>query len=135
MTPQSSFWIWSLVLSCWRRTRRNREPDVDHFTLLVKRVEAHVLVTAAVTSRQRRHDITTAATVCVCVCVCNSLVEQRHRGAPLALLHHVGLVSKANAQGGGGESTRLAVHLHTHKHTTHRDEVKAATDSISTPGS
>ena len=31
--------------------------------------------------------------VCVCVCVCDSLVEQGHRGAPLALLDHVGLVT------------------------------------------
>jgi len=51
------------------------------------------------------------------VCVCDSLVEQGHRGASLALLDHVGLISEGDAEGRGRQSTRLAVHLHTHTHT------------------
>ncbi len=41
----------------------------------------------------------------------DSLVEQRHRRASLALLHHVGLVPQRYAEGGGCEAARLSVHL------------------------
>lgn len=44
-------------------------------------------------------------------CVCDSLVEQGHRGASLALLDHVGLISKRDAESGWSQSAWLAVHL------------------------
>lgn len=42
----------------------------------------------------------------------HSLVQQRHRRAPLAFLHHVGLIPQGYAEGGGRQAARLAVHLH-----------------------
>lgn len=45
------------------------------------------------------------------MCVCDSLVEQGHRGASLALLDHVGLISKRDAESGWSQSAWLAVHL------------------------
>lgn len=60
-----------------------------------------------------------------CRLFCDSLIEQRHRCASLALLHHVGLVPQWYVQGGGREATRFAVHLHGQRLEGGEDDLSA----------
>lgn len=42
----------------------------------------------------------------------DSLIEQRHRGSPLALLYHVGLIPQGDPNHSRRQPTWLPVHLH-----------------------